>query len=167
MINARTLLLICVPLGSLAAQSLQIASPAGGAVVNPGQTVTVNVSASGTFQEVAIIGQSPIGINQVLNSPPYQFTIQVPNATNPAQYMLTAVAPVEGINSAPVLIDVERPDSPGSIAVTPPILNLSIGHLGYLQTDGQFSGGAKVTVSVPPASLSTPMLRTYNVTAAQ
>ena len=70
-ISLPALFLSVLPLGTLAAQSLQITSPTGGTVVNPGQSLTVNVVASGTFQEVVVIGQSPFGNSeQALNAAP-------------------------------------------------------------------------------------------------
>jgi hypothetical protein len=141
----RALVLACLPLGSLVAQSLQITSPVNGTVVNPGQLVTVNVSVSGDFQGVDVIGQSPVGSSQQsLNAPPYQFTVQVPSAISPGLYAVTAyggTAPGQGVTSDPVSLDVERPDSPVSILVEPTILELLPGEVGYLGVTGLFQDG--------------------------
>ena len=75
----RLLCLACLAAATLAAQSLQITSPAGGSVVASGQTLTVTVTASGTFQYVTLLLQNPLPSAQVLTSPPYQFSIQLPN----------------------------------------------------------------------------------------
>ncbi len=138
----RALLVMCLPLGPLAAQSLQITSPTDGTVVNPGQQLTVNVAVSGAFQEVAVVGQSPFGTSQQsLNAPPYQFTMQVPSAISPGQYTLTGVGVTASgpFYSDPILVDVERADNPISIRVEPTILNLYPGQMGYLRVTGLFN----------------------------
>lgn len=58
---------------TLLAPSLQITSPADGSIVHPGQTITVTAtdSPSGSFQQVTIIGQSPIGFGAPVTAPPY------------------------------------------------------------------------------------------------
>jgi len=90
-LNIRELITLCLSFSPLVAQSLVITSPANGAVVNPGQLLTVSVAASGTFQEVLVIGGTTVGPSQqVLSAPPYQFTIQVPTTISPRQYPLTA-----------------------------------------------------------------------------
>ena len=147
-INIRAFLLLCFSLVSLAAQSLQITSPASGTVANPGQTLTVSVAASGgTFQQVYILGQDPIPISQPLSSPPYQFTIQVPTNIRPDRYTLTAggfTSPGQGFDSDPIDIDIERPDNPISIRVEPSILELTPGETGGLRIIGLFNdGGAR------------------------
>ena len=68
---------------SLRAQTLQITSPAGGTIVNPGQVVTVTVTASSAFQEVIVVGGDPIGFSDSLASPPYQFSIHIPPEIRP------------------------------------------------------------------------------------
>jgi hypothetical protein len=66
----------------LSAQSVSIMSPSSGAVVNPGQTVNVSVTVSGTFQQVFLIGERWLGFSQILSSAPYQFSVlHASNAT--------------------------------------------------------------------------------------
>src|SRR3954451_12908971 len=70
--------------------SLQITSPADGTVVFPGQSVTVTVSASGTFLQVFLLSESPLGLSQVLSAPPYTFTLTIPPDIRPNKYAVTA-----------------------------------------------------------------------------
>jgi len=81
--------------GPLAAQpSLKITSPADSTTVHPGEslTVTVDVSPPGVFEIVAVNAPTPLGKGkQVLKTPPYQFTIQIPSGTRPNKYAVTAV----------------------------------------------------------------------------
>lgn len=78
--------------GRLSAQALlQITSPTNGAIVNPGQTMVVDVSASGMVLAAArITAQDPIKSGQVLIAPPYQFSITIPTKIRPGPYTLVA-----------------------------------------------------------------------------
>ena len=76
---ALLLLLIAALAEPVQGQSaLQITSPSAGAVVNPGQIVTVSVASSGSLQQLAVIGEGPLGTSQILSGEPYQFSTQVP-----------------------------------------------------------------------------------------
>jgi hypothetical protein len=91
--------------------SVQITSPASGTLVTPGQTVTVNVSAVGTFQAVLLFAQDPFPDGGGLTAPPFQFSIAVPSNIAPGPYSLTAtgvIAPGQVIDSPPITIDVEN-----------------------------------------------------------
>ena len=145
------LLLACVAMSPVVAQTLQITSPADGSTVNPGQSLTVAVSASGTFQQVAVIGGDPIGFSQMLSAPPYQFTIQIPTTIQPGLYLLTAAGfPSLGqlVSSDPITLDVERPDAPVSITVTPSIFDFfTIGQQGFVDVVGTFADGTKTDLT--------------------
>jgi hypothetical protein len=144
---------LCIFAGALLAQpSLQITSPAGGTVVNPGQTITVTVTASagGAFTGVGVVGEDPIGISQLLTAPPYQFAVSIPATTTPGQYALTAVGPVQGgdpVFSDPVSIDVERPDNPVSLRLEPSQLISAVGDRDPILVYGVFSDGSKYILS--------------------
>lgn len=74
------------------AQTPQITSPADGAVARSGQTFGVTVDAApGAFQAVVLIGQSPLGYNQALTSPPYQFSVQIQSDMASGACTITAV----------------------------------------------------------------------------
>ena len=146
----RALQFLSVAITPLAAQSLQITSPTAGTIVNPGQSVAVTVTGAGTFSDVTIIGQTPFGSSdQALSAPPYQFTIEVPGSISPGQYTLTAVGITSSafIYSTPVLVDVERPDSPVSISTEPSLLSLYPGQMGYLRVIGTFSDGTSLDLT--------------------
>jgi hypothetical protein len=129
---------------------LQITSPTNGAIVNPGQTMVVDVSVSGTVLATArITAQDPIKSVQVLIAPPYQFSITIPSKIRPGPY--TLVAEGTSVSSAvpssdPVSIDVERMDTPLSIAAGP-ALQLAIGEHSNVRVDGTYSDGSVVDLS--------------------
>lgn len=139
-IRFRTPFILCLAVGPLAAQSLQVTSPPAGTVVNPGQSVTVTVAVSGSFQNVSAVGQDPIGFSQqVLSGPPYEFTLQIPSTITPGKYTVGAfgVTPTgDGIDSVPVPVAVERPDNPVSIRPEPALVSLYPGQNGYLRVLG-------------------------------
>lgn len=137
--------------GRLPAQAvLQITSPTNGAIVNPGQTMVVDVSASGVVLAAArITAQDPIKSGQVLIAPPYQFAITIPTKIRPGPYSL--VAEGSSVSSAvpssdPVSIDVERTDTPQSIAAGP-VLELAIGEHSPVRVDGTYTDGSVVDLS--------------------
>src|SRR5687767_15211465 len=84
--------------------SLQITTPANKTIVRPGQSLAVQVSATGgTFQQVVILAGHPLHSSQILTAPPYNFTIQIPTNASPGTYSLTAsgaIAPGQGTESA-------------------------------------------------------------------
>lgn len=144
-------LLLCVGSSTLAAQTLRITSPADGAVVHPGQNLTVVVEASGAnFQMVTVIGQDPIGFGPVLTAQPYRFTIQIPAQISPRRYTLTAsgvTSPGHGASSTPVSIDIERPDAPASVVVEPSLLDVQAGEPGYLRAVATYDDGITLDIS--------------------
>ncbi len=167
--------LLCLSAGSVSAQSLQITSPADGTMVNPGQSLTVTVSAMGTFQQVILIGGDPIGFSQPLSAPPYQFTIQIPSHIVPGRYQLTAdgaTAPGQGAASDPITLVVERADAPVSLRAQPALLHFSAaGQKGYLRVIGTFADGTTtdltksgLTTYTSPASVAT--AGTYGIVTA-
>ena len=99
---------------------MQISSPADGAVVNPGQVVSVTVAspAGVTLADVGVVGEDPIGIVGEATSMPAQFSVTIPADIACRTYMLTALAgTAAGLKaSVTIQIDVERPDLPTSIA---------------------------------------------------
>lgn len=100
---------------------LQINTPVDGTIVNPGQTITVNVtSPAGTaFTQVAVIGEGSIPSSDIAISVPAQFSIVMPNSLSPRKYHLTAVGKSSSgqlFASRTSSIDVERPDAPIGIA---------------------------------------------------
>jgi hypothetical protein len=114
---------------------LQVTLPTNGTIVNPGQTVTVSVTspAGASFSGVFIIGEKPIGFSDPLASVPAQFSIAIPPAIDAGPYMLTAMAATssgQSAQSAPVLIDVERPDMPTGLSAQTPGNQVTLEALG-------------------------------------
>jgi hypothetical protein len=105
------------PFCVMAQSTLRITSPTEGAIVNAGQALTVTVEASpaNAFEGIVII--TPLGFSQVLQRPPYEFTLLIPRDVTPRRegYVITAdgvTGPGQGATSNPVRIVVERADIP-------------------------------------------------------
>jgi Bacterial Ig-like domain (group 2) len=98
---------------------LQITSPATGAVVNPGQTMSVTViSPTNTvFRQVAVLAE-PIGLSSlatIATSAPAHFSFSIPTNISCRWYTLMAVGITpsgQEVSSPEVSIDVERSDLP-------------------------------------------------------
>ncbi len=109
--NCAPWIILCVSASALRAQpSLQITSPADGAVVYSGRTFVVKVEASpGAFKSVAVIAEDPIEDPAgLLYAPPYQFTLRIPPTTASHIYHLGVLGTTtsgEGVNSE-ITIDV-------------------------------------------------------------
>ena len=143
---------VCVAASSLPAQTVQIASPASGALFNPGQTIPVTVNADpSAFQTVVVAGQFPIGVSQILTAPPYQFQLQIPSYIEPGPYSLTALGVTQAgnvIGSAPITIAIERPDSPQQLE--PSLSTLSFNYIVddvALCVHGTFSDGSRADLT--------------------
>jgi len=70
---------------------LQITSPASGTIVNPGQVVTISVSADPSVSNVAILGDEPLGFTQATNGQPLQFQLTIPSNTTIGAYDVGAM----------------------------------------------------------------------------
>jgi hypothetical protein len=120
-------------------------------VVNPGQDLPVTVTPSGgTFTDIVILGEHPIGSSQNLTSPPYQFTIEIPATIGPRIYTLTAtglLASGQGVDSDPITIDVERADAPASIDVNLTSLKEAIGGTAYLRVSATYGDASVLDVT--------------------
>ena len=143
-------LLLCAWGGLLTAQTLKITSPADGAVVYAGETLTVTVQAEpSAFQSVFVsIGDKERQII-VLTAQPYQFSVRVSAETpsGPHKSVLAVGFPSNG--GSPVYssidIDIERLDLPRKLQ-----LELGSVHFGYvgeetpLGVTGVFADGSWV-----------------------
>ena len=99
---------------------LQVTSPADGAVVSPGDTLTVTVTspANASF-DIGLVGGGAIGIVDALaTSAPAQFSVPIPADMASRTYILTTSGTTTSGQdaSAQVTIDVEKPDLPWSLA---------------------------------------------------
>jgi hypothetical protein len=117
-------------------------------VVKPGETVVVYLSVSGQRLDAAkIAAQAPIRDSEVLTAPPYQFSVTIPTRITPGPYALTAEGGVANLGlrfSAPVSIDVERSDSPLTIATDLSFLELPIGGRSGIRVLGTYTDGSRV-----------------------
>ncbi len=109
-----------LPISLLAeSPSVRITSPTEGAVFRPGQTLEITVKATPlAFRTVVVIGDLPLGFSQILTAPPYRFQIKISTDIVPGAYTLTAVGDSQRkpvVNSEPVTVAIERPDSPQSL----------------------------------------------------
>lgn len=145
-----------VPCSVLRAQTqplLQITSPADGTVVHPGDSVSVVVTpaAGVTFQEVAIFPHDPLVSGQVLTSPPYDFTVQVPSTTPPGKYGLVAMGATtqdQTAYSPGIFLDVEPSAAISSIKVYP--ASIVMDHVGEgipLAVTGIFADGTSADIT--------------------
>jgi hypothetical protein len=134
------------------AQTIQITSPASGAVFAPGQTIPVSVNADpSVFQAVGVGGKYPIGPSPVLTAPPYQFQLPTPTEIPPGRYSLSALGLTTANNpvgSAPVTIAIERPDIPQQL--TSDLSSLYFDYLGEyvnMVVYGTFADGSSVDLT--------------------
>lgn len=120
-------------------------------MVNPGQTLTINVSSSdnSTFSSIAVIGEGVLGVTDVATSVPVQFTLTIPAQVECRRYALTAfgvtTSGVEVFTS--IEIDVERPDMPS--VITPRMRQIIFeaeGETSAIQLLGRFSDGTLLPV---------------------
>lgn len=151
---AMVLMVTCWPPTAAAQAVIAISSPASGAVVNPGQTMTVTVTspANVTFTNVGVIGESPIGMSTTLASGlPAQFSFNIPADIACRRYIISAdgtTAAGQNVSSMNVVIDVERPDMPTSIRSTlPSIFFESPGGRVPVRIWGSFADGKVLDVS--------------------
>lgn len=119
------LLVALSPAMASAQAVLEISSPAANTVINPGQTMTVNVTspANVTFSNVGVMGENPIGMATTLASGlPAQFSFNIPADIASGPYIVTADGTTAaGLDvSTNVTIDVERSDMPTSIRAALP-----------------------------------------------
>jgi len=134
------------------AQTLRITSPSDGAVVNPGQTLSVTVSADpAAVQGVAIFGQSPLGSSALQTSAPYKFLIDVPADITTGRYGLTALA-IPKSGGQPLLslisIYIERPDAPQQIRSQDSRIDFRhAGDEDYLLITGVFADGSELILT--------------------
>lgn len=153
----RNLVVLCAFIAGavrlLAQAELRITDPPLYAVVHPGQTVSVKVSAEGgPFKGVMLVAPDGTKINgkPVLNSPPYEFSLTVP-ASLPAMGNIgggVVGSPAQGTPvTADMVIDIEMPDAPKAIKVDRSQLDLSIGDELPIQVFGRYSDGAQVRLT--------------------
>jgi hypothetical protein len=145
-------LLLCASPMLFRAQTLQITSPAKGAVFHPGQTIPVTLSAApSAFRTVAVAGDLPIRPSRPLTAPPYEFRMQTPADIPPGPYELRAIGqPRAGntVHAAPITVAIERPDSPRQLDSDLSTLSFDyIGDYVALVVYGAFADGSKADLT--------------------
>jgi hypothetical protein len=145
---------LAIGAGYASAQAtIEITEPKAGIVVNPGQTVDVEVSASGgSFSSVGIVAPGYVNRDYVLKSPPYRFSFTVPPI--PSKGIAPGLEPIGAMGStasgpvfAQVSIDIERPDSPRKITVDHSRLELPVGGKLPIAVFGTYGDGTEVNLS--------------------
>jgi hypothetical protein len=130
--------------GGIRAQgSLQITNPGSGTTLNPGQTVVVDVSASGgSVNGVMIVAPGTVSGNAILDSPPYEFAFTIPLQVTPG---LTVIGALGFTTSGPITteiqVDIERSDSPQTVSTNTSQLELSVGDGVPIQVFGAYADG--------------------------
>jgi hypothetical protein len=98
---------------------LEITSPANGAIVEPGQRLSVTVNSSQTIRDAQFAVISPLGDSGLMSSLPGRAIIEIAKDAACGRTALTAFGRARGgqeIVSNPIEIDVERPDTPTAIS---------------------------------------------------
>ena len=137
--------------------ALTITAPVSNMVVMPGQTVTVTVDPGGSkYNFVALVGENPIGAAQPTAAQPYSFSITIP-AKIPAlgKYTLTAVGNLgasQNDDSAPILLDVERPDQPVGLKAEISYLETSVAEKTNMTVTATYSDGSNFDVTQATAT---------------
>jgi hypothetical protein len=141
----------CALAGLLSAQpSLRIISPANGTRVAPGQSVDVEVVASGgTLRSVGILAPGYLKGDSVLRSPPYRFSFTV--APPQIQLGINSIGAMGFANSTQILaktdIDIERPDLPGKISLGHFEIEMEVGAQMPIEVEGTYSDGSIAVLS--------------------
>jgi hypothetical protein len=149
----RALLAVFCGLLAMAQQpELEITSPAGGSIFNPGQTITLTVTspANVSFTSVGVIGWHPFGISDLATSVPAQFSFTVPVQIDCGNYAFSAdgtTASGKLVEAVPILLDVEPSDFPRSLVANLSTLTFEVGETFPLSVFAKFADGSVLNVS--------------------
>ncbi|MGP0070350.1 MAG: Ig-like domain-containing protein [Bryobacteraceae bacterium] len=128
--------------GIRAQGSLQIANPASGTTLNPGQTVVVDVTASGGTVNGVMIVAPEANVDTVLSSPPYEFSFTLPLQVTPGLTTIGALGlTASGPVTAEIQVDIERSDSPQTMTTDTSQLELAVGDSVPVQVFGTYADG--------------------------
>jgi len=159
---------LAIVLGAVSAHaqqaSVRIVSPAAGTVVRPGQTVMVSVVADISLENLALIGERPLGVGQVVSesSPglvtrgqgeatPIQFKLSVPSDIRAGIYSVTVIGTVASreIVSDSLTLDVEWAEDPVKVWTEPSSM-IQFYHIGDripIRVLGRFADGSQRELS--------------------
>lgn len=144
------IVLICLPVLMLGQQSgIQITSPADGAVVTLGQTITISVTADPSISILGVVSDG--GLPDAQSGPTSsQFLQAIPATSRPGIYHLrvTGAGPDGGVDSAPVAIDIEPQYYPIAIRAESNIFTFSsVGDQLPIRAIATFYDGSTLNVT--------------------
>ncbi len=130
-------------------------SPAAGTVVQPGQTVTIAVAVDPSVQKLALLGQHPLPLSQVVApglgvAQPFEFQVRIPTDIRPGPYHVTAIGTLAGGETVKesLALDVEKAEEPTRIWTKPAtILFAGAGERIPLRVLGAFGDGSQETLT--------------------
>jgi hypothetical protein len=130
-------------------------SPAAGTVVRPGQTVTISVAADSSVAKLALLGQHPLPVSQVVApglgvARPFEFQVRIPTDIRPGPYRVRAIGVLAGGESVAesLVLNVERAEEPTRIWTKPStILFSSAGERIPLRLLSTFADGSEETLT--------------------
>jgi hypothetical protein len=129
--------------------TLAITSPASGANVSLGTTLSVEFSASSDVTNIMLVSDLPNGI-VVETSAPGVFALPIPASTSIRQYTLNLIGVSNGkvVSAAPVTINADTPLAIRSVEASPGSLYFdNIGDVLPLHVIGTLSDGSKADVT--------------------
>jgi hypothetical protein len=134
---------------------VRFVSPAGGTVVRPGQTVTIEVAADSSVEKLALIGQHPLPVSQVVApglgvAQPFEFQVRIPTDISPGPYRVRAVGVLAGGEplAESLVLNVEKAEEPTRIWAKPQtILFSGAGERIPLRVLGAFADGSQETLT--------------------
>ena len=126
-------------------------SPAAGTVVHPGQTVTIAVAADSSVAKLALLGQHPLPVSQVVApglgvAQPFEFQLKIPSDIRPGPYRVTAIGSLAGGEpvSESLVLNVEKAEEPTRIWAKPStILFSAAGERIPVRVLGAFGDGSQ------------------------
>jgi hypothetical protein len=126
-------------------------SPAAGTVVQPGQTVTIAVVADSSVAKLALLGQHPLPVSQVVApglgvARPFEFQVRIPADIRPGPYRVTAIGSLAGGEpvSESLVLNVEKAEEPTRIWAQPStILFSAAGERIPVRVLGAFGDGSQ------------------------
>lgn len=138
-------------------------SPAAGTVVQPGQTVTIALSADSSVEKLALLGQHPLPISQVVPpglgvARPFEFQVRIPTDIRPGPYHVRAIGLIAGGETVAesLVLNVEKADEPTRIWAKPSTMLFS--HAGEripVRLLGGFADGSQETLTKSSKTLYT------------
>ena len=145
---------LCAPLTAMAQAakpSIQIVSPKDEALVEWGDTLTVEVKTSPAVFKTVMVAIAPFSLEAPLMEPPYRFTFRIPRNVVPGVHYISAIGASlagEGVG-AEIRIDVESPVEPMSIRrAGASVMVIDGTSPRTLVVDGRFADGTQADLTL-------------------